>query len=321
MKNDGVTGLRIGLLGLAMVTILACAQRRVASADTAEPDPVPSLRDGIFQVGESRMHLHCEGTGTPTVVFDSGSGSDGTVWGGVVADIAPLTRACSYDRVGLGYSTRTKRIRTSQDMADELHALLQAAELRPPYVLVAHSAGGWNARLFAARHPRDVSGLVLVDAATAGHHARFLSLMPQQALDQVKVNMRMIPDGWDFDSMLTSLQQVAAAAPLGDTPLIVLSRGRTDAPPLPGVTPELASQMFAAWTELQAELPGLSTNSAHVTAPDSGHMMIWQANALVLAGIREIVRVARDGGRIDAAQLSAAMSPSAQPRAAADTSD
>lgn len=71
--------------------------------------------------------------------------------------------------------------------------------------------------------------------------------------------------------------------------------------------------MFAAWTALQAELPQLSTNSAHVTAPGSGHMMIWEANALVLAGIEEAVRVAREGGRIDAAKLATFASPPAQP--------
>jgi len=308
---------RAAFFALCTLASPACAQpqprARAASADAARPIQPSPLEDGVLQVNGQGMHLHCEGTGTPTVVFESGSGNDGTVWGGVVADIAPLTRACAYDRVGLGYSDRTKRTRTSQQMADELHALLQAAELPPPHVLVAHSAGGWNARLFAASHPRDVAGLVLVDAATAGHHARFLSLLPPQALDQVKMNMRFIPDGWDFDSMLKSLEQVAAAPPLGDTPLVVLSRGQTDAPPLPGVTPELATQMFAAWSELQAELPTLSTHSAHVTAPNSGHMMIWQANALVLAAIRETVRVARDGGRLDAGQLAAVASPPAQP--------
>jgi hypothetical protein len=67
--------------------------------------------------------------------------------------------------------------------------------------------------------------------------------------------------------------------------------------------------MFAAWTELQAELPKLSTNSTHVTAPKSGHMMIWEAYSLVSASIQEAVRVAREGGRVDAARLATFASP------------
>jgi pimeloyl-ACP methyl ester carboxylesterase len=315
MIDSAAGRLRAALIALCMMTLPACVQpqprARPASADA--PSQSSPLRDGVLSVNGQGMHLHCEGTDSPTVVFESGSGNDGTVWGGVVRDIAKLTRACSYDRVGLGYSDRTKRTRTSREMADELYALLQAAELRPPYVLVAHSAGGWNARLFAASHAHDVAGVVLVDAATEAHHARFLSLLPPQALAQIEMQMRVIPDGWDFDSMLTSLEQVAAAPPLGDIPLVVLSRGQGGAPPLPGVTPELGSRMLAAWSELQAELPRLSTNSAHVTAPNSGHMMIWEANALVLAGIEEAVRVARHGGRIDAAKLAAVGSPPARP--------
>lgn len=141
MPDSAVSQLRAALIAAVTFTLPACAQPRAASPDAATPHAGAPLQDGVLRLGDSRMHLHCEGNGTPTVVFESGSGNDGTVWGGVVADIAPLTRACSYDRVGLGYSTRTKRTRTSQQMADELPTLLQAAELPPPYVLVARSAG------------------------------------------------------------------------------------------------------------------------------------------------------------------------------------
>lgn len=303
--------LRAVWLALGVVGLSACAQQHAATAtDGAKPRERSAVIDGVFPVGDSEMHLHCKGNGTPIVVFDSGSGNDGTVWGGVASDIAKRTRACAYDRLGLGYSSYgKKRARSSQQMADELYTLLQAAELSAPYVLVAHSAGAWNARLFAARHPSDVAALVLIDAAAAGHYSRYMSLLPPPTLEMIKMNMSRIPDGWDFDTLLQSLDQVAAAPPLGDTPLIVLSRGQAGPPELPGVTPELADQMFVVWTELQAGLPGLSTNSAHVTAPNSGHMMIWEANALVVAGIEEAVRVAREGGRVDAAKLATFASP------------
>lgn len=321
--SDSVVGrLRAALFGVctaglpALLTpaLLGCAQQQATHAhQLAKPAEKAPFRDGVFQVGEGELHLHCKGTGSPIVVFDSGSGMDGTVWGGVAADLAQLTRACAYDRMGLGYSSYgKKRPRTSQQMADELHALLQAAEQPPPYVLVAHSAGGLNVRLFAASHPSDVAAMVLVDAATAGHYARFMSLYPPQTRELVKRRSQMIPDGWDFDTLLKSIDQVAAAPSLGDTPLLVLSRGQPSVDEL-GVAPELAAKLFAAWTELQAELPQLSTNSAQVTAAKSGHMLIWEANALVVEGIKEAVRVAREGGRLDAAKLATFASPPGTP--------
>lgn len=316
--SDSVLGeLRAALCRLCavvvpwMAALQACTQQAVAAPEVARPAEPPPFRDGVFPVGEGELHLHCKGAGSPTVVFESGSGMDGTVWGGVAAELAPLTRTCAYDRMGLGYSSYgKKRPRTSQQMADELFALLQAAALPPPYVLVAHSAGGLNARLFAASHPRDVAALVLVDAVGPRHHERFMALYPPQTRDMVRRNAQRIPDGWDSDTLLKSMEQVAAAPALGATPLVVLSRGQPSVAEL-GVTPELATQLFAAWSELQAELPKLSTNSAQITAPNSGHMMIWEANALVVEGIREAVRVARDGGRVDAAKLQTFATPAA----------
>jgi hypothetical protein len=310
MSDSGLGKLCAVWLSLCALALGACTKPQPSS----HPQEVKALEnaafeDGLVQVGGTKMHLHCTGKGSPIVVFDSGSGMDGTVWGGVAADIAPLTHACAYDRLGLGYSSYgKKRTRTSQQMADELYALLQAADQRPPYVLVAHSAGGLNLRLFAASHPRDVAAVVLIDAATAGHYSRFMSLFPPQTQEMVRQRAQMIPDGWDVDTLRQSTQQVAAAPPLGDTPLIVLSRGQPSVAEL-GVTPEQAQQLFAAWTELQAELPALSTNSAHLTAPNSGHMMIWDANSLVVESIKEAVRVARQGGRVDAAKLASFVSP------------
>jgi pimeloyl-ACP methyl ester carboxylesterase len=296
---------------LTAATLPGCTQQAAVAPEEAKPAEKAPFRDGVFQVGEGELHLHCKGSGSPIVVFDSGSGMDGTVWGGVAADLAPLTRACAYDRMGLGYSSYgKKRPRTSQQMADELFALLQAAEQLPPYVLVAHSAAGLNVRLFAASHPREVAAMVLVDAVGPRHHERFMSLYPPHTSDMVRRNVQRIPDGWDLDTLLESMKQVARAPSLGDTPLVVLSRGQPSVGEL-GVTPEQASQLFMAWTELQAELPRLSTNSAQITAPSSGHMMIWEANALVVEGIKEAVRVAREGGRVDAARLATFASPAA----------
>jgi pimeloyl-ACP methyl ester carboxylesterase len=104
--------------------------------------------------------------GAPTVVFLAGLDAELTDWNAVQPAVAMLgARAFAYDRAGVGRSGPHTGARPSSVVADELRAALAVAGLRPPYVLVAHSVAGFHARVFAHRFPRDVAGLVLVDAS------------------------------------------------------------------------------------------------------------------------------------------------------------
>jgi pimeloyl-ACP methyl ester carboxylesterase len=98
-------------------------------------------------------------------VFDAALGASSLSWSLVQPGIARLTRACAYDRAGFGWSEAGPMPRTAGRVADELHLLLRAADIPPPYVLVGHSFGGLVVRLLAARHPADVAGLVLIEPA------------------------------------------------------------------------------------------------------------------------------------------------------------
>jgi pimeloyl-ACP methyl ester carboxylesterase len=111
------------------------------------------------------MNIFCSGEGSPSVVFDAGAGESGYVWADIQARIAELTRACWFDRAGYGWSDPGPFPRTSAAMSHELHELLASARVPPPYVLVGHSLGGLNARVYTSMYPADVAGLVLVDAA------------------------------------------------------------------------------------------------------------------------------------------------------------
>jgi pimeloyl-ACP methyl ester carboxylesterase len=114
-----------------------------------------------------KINLYCEGSGQPTVVMESGLGWGASSWRNVQDEIAKTSRVCVYDRAGYwGRSTAVSGERSAGAEADDLFAMLRAAHLRPPYVLVGHSYGGYIVRLFAYRHSQDVSGLVLVDPST-----------------------------------------------------------------------------------------------------------------------------------------------------------
>jgi pimeloyl-ACP methyl ester carboxylesterase len=117
-----------------------------------------------IDAGDCRLKMMRKGRGQPTVVFDSGLGDSHEVWRWVWPEVARFTGVLLYDRAGLGRSDTGPEPRTSAQMVRELRTLLRNAKVEPPYVLVGHSLGGMNLRLFAIRYPDEVAGLVLVDA-------------------------------------------------------------------------------------------------------------------------------------------------------------
>lgn len=120
----------------------------------------------LVKVGSRHVNIYCSGAGSPTVILDSGLGGDTTDWRLVQARIARRTRVCSYDRAGMGFSDPGSPPRDASTIVKELHALLQGANIAPPYVLVGHSIAGLYVRHYTDRHPREVVGLVLVAPST-----------------------------------------------------------------------------------------------------------------------------------------------------------
>jgi pimeloyl-ACP methyl ester carboxylesterase len=147
--------------------ILACALALATLSATAAPAPAPGAEFAaphrLVDIGGRRLNLFCSGTGSPTVVFESPSGAAGWAWWAVQPKVAARTRACVYDRAGFGFSDPTSRTADAANAVDDLHALLAAAGIAPPYVLVGNSFGGAAVQLFAWAHPSEVQGLVLVE--------------------------------------------------------------------------------------------------------------------------------------------------------------
>jgi pimeloyl-ACP methyl ester carboxylesterase len=167
-----------GLLGL--LSLLAAAGAVYNAAATARDQrrfPPPGR---LVDVEGLRLHLDCRGQGDPTVVFESGLGDPALAWALVQPEVARFTRACSYDRAGAGYSDepRYDRARDGRALVGDLHALLSAAGVTGPYVLVGHSFGGLLVRLFAATFPAEAVGVVLVDAGHEDQQAYLKARVP-----------------------------------------------------------------------------------------------------------------------------------------------
>src|SRR5213594_4134354 len=152
---------------------------QVAPQSTA-PLPVTGDFAGLVEIGDGRkMYLECRGSGSPTVILESGYRNDAAIWSAplepgmttVFPQVAKFTRVCAYDRPGtfldanhLSRSTAAPMPRTARDLVSDLHALLQTAHVPGPYVFAAHSFRGIFARLYASTYPDEVVGMVLVDA-------------------------------------------------------------------------------------------------------------------------------------------------------------
>jgi pimeloyl-ACP methyl ester carboxylesterase len=309
---------------LALVIFLAIAgfiYENISEARDRRFHPMPGQ---LIDVGGYKMHIHCTGQGSPTVILDSGLGDSFISWRKVQPRVAQFTRVCSYDRAGLGYSDSSPRPRTSQVIAEELHTLLHNAAVTGPIVIVGHSAGGYNVRVFTSqyRNENEVAGMVLVDAshpeqqkrlppalndmdATWVREAEFLEFtMPlglprflgfcesDAALRAVECTFQSAREAVaELKSISESAAQTAATGSLGDMPLAVLSHD--PATPQPDLPPDLVKPTNDAWEQMQEELAHLSTKGTQTIARNSGHYIQLDRPDLVIDAIRKIVDEAR----------------------------
>jgi pimeloyl-ACP methyl ester carboxylesterase len=164
----------LGLLALvAVLAITGAIYQAGATAIDQRTYPPPGQ---LVDVGSYRLHINCVGTGTPTVVLESGMFASSSMWAWVQPELAQQTRVCAYDRAGMGWSDAGPTPRDAHQIGTELRALLANAGEAGPYVLVAHSLGGVSARVYAAHYASDIAGVVLVEAT----HPEVLTRLPAE---------------------------------------------------------------------------------------------------------------------------------------------
>jgi len=151
----------------------------------------------LIDVGGHQLHLHCEGNGAPTVVLEAPATAMSSAWAWVQKDLSKITRTCSYDRAGLGWSEAGDAPFTPGAVPIELNTLLASAAERGPYVVAGAELGASYATLFAAKYPDDMAALVLVNPPGAFSSSsgpptskRLLSLSPWLARAGVLRAMR-----------------------------------------------------------------------------------------------------------------------------------
>lgn len=278
----------------------------ITSQVHADPfPPAPGIR---YDIGGYSIHMLCRGQGQPTVIIDAGLGVDSSDWFEIQNRSSVETRVCVFDRPGYGWSDTGPQPRHSLQIARELETLLQKAHIQGPYVLVGHSFGGYNVRIFAARNPNKVAGMVLVDASHENQYEKLDIKLPRYY--QRTGNILILPKHVNADSSFSKpsvlLEKAIHAAraeisslydsamlvrqyeTIPKVPLIVISRGRA------GWTDRKdAVSREKIWMTLQYDLWKLSPISQQIFAKQSGHNIHLDQPDLVVSAINDVVIMSR----------------------------
>ncbi len=305
--------LKAGVLAAGLLAVLTAAPATAQSLAGPAGYVRPAAPGRMVTVAEGRrLHILCEGEGAgPTVIFEAGLSqyTANTTMAAAQDAIAGFARVCTYDRAGMGWSDPAPEGWTYPDRTRDLHALLQAAGIDGPYVLVGHSIGGLLIRAYAHAWPGQVAGLVLVDATSERDLPEFevargptvsqidaalaasrpgVPIIGMPAGTSAEVQMAFTPEVLrgvkaEFEALArldAATLPPGAPGALGDLPLIVIRRGRTMSPP---------SEADLNHRQNQEALAVLSSNGVLIVAENSGHGIPLDEPQVVADAVRRVL--------------------------------
>jgi hypothetical protein len=261
--------------------------------------PAPAM-GGDIDVNGKILSYKCWGEGSPAVIVEAGAGDKPTLtmsWNAVIQGVYPTTRMCVYDRMPAT---------TSQEVAERLHILLGKIPQPGPYILVAHSLGGWHARVFAHLYPEEMAGLVLVDAtpsfpeATITYATAYPTVSPdepagitQNRMSEADISAGELMPSMDGLDMKVSNEQVRQAGSLGDIPLVVI--GRIPGPEsFPGLDPAAQEQLGGIMLKVGAEMATLSSKGVFIVATTHNHFISLYQPQIIIDAINRMVEEIRN---------------------------
>ena len=299
---------------LTILVVSAALGTPTVTAQDATPTAAKSFARK-FDIGGRSLFLNCQGQGSPTVILEhagyyGGSGD----YTRVLGRIAEITRVCVYDRANtLGGSDAAPTPRTGADVVNDLHALLEAAEVPGPYVMVGLSIGGLFARLYASTYPDEVAGMVLLETVPEDYESRAQGLVgPElwaayEALWQDNFDPeRFYPTGLLSDELEAEVRSAQETSPLRSMPLVVVT---LEAPESTcdeyrqGAIRNVGScfpegwpieEDIALWRALQEELATLVPGGRVLLSTQNEHLLPEADPAVVIDAIRQVVEAVRD---------------------------
>jgi len=278
---------RLAVFGLVLAAV-ACSGPAAPVRQTAPAGQVTPAQPRLeyADVGGYRLAYECAGEGQPTVILEAGYTASGvdTYGGAILPAVAGNTRVCTYDRAGDGVSdARPESVRplTGATQARELHSLLVAVHVGPPFILVGHSYGGMISREFGALYPGEVSGMVLIDASSEPEIPVYDRLNAGSWIDGT-----VQPASNQQIDIHATVRELERAPSLGRMPLIVITAGVLEDQWLQTV-PRLEA-------EAQTRLAALSADSIHVLDRGIGHFILSQDPQIVIAATQAVLPAAEN---------------------------
>lgn len=306
------------IVGLVLTLIAGAAYQAIS--EQSDRDVLPGR---FVEVGANKYYLLCSGREEPTLLFESGRWGWHADWSVLWDALPQRQRKCTYDRLGLGWSSPNNSPTHSEVVVSELHELLNEAGFGDELIIVGHSLGGYYARRYAEAYPNRIAGLVLLDS-THEEAPRRMTYRPEDLSEielcsavawsgalRVSGTMKMLVPKGSSEETASEILSVAnrtrfcsgllkaaegielelsnAEGPrsLGDIPLVVVMRGKAadEYEGLEGENRRLFEINEPKWQQMQREIADLSTRSKLMVAPESGHQIQTDSPQMVVEAI------------------------------------